>query len=404
MSRSGLFSGHPGSRGGGRLEQLGRTWDRLGDHRQGMKKLAVTAVLLLVIYYGVTTLVAWITAPRIDMTMSPIAGAIAVTAEPSKIGSIERQVTYTGGVAPYQEVAVYPRTEGWVEKFTLYEGDHVREGQVIARLDRVELGARLANANASLEQARAAATFWEKEAPRLQQLYKGGAMSESDADNAARQAAAARATVGAMEAEVERLATVLSYTDVVAPISGRVSKRHIYAGILVRPGMPIVDLQDLSRVRVQVNVAESDLPFIRRGTLARVRFPGVTAEQAELHAKVTAVFPELDPTARTAVVELVLPNPGELIRPEMYAVVNLVLERKEKAIVIPSLAVYQGPGQPPLVYITDGVTAFSRPVKLGIAQGDRVEVLEGVQEGEMVIWKGQRGLTDGTQVHLVTTF
>lgn len=403
MSRADLFSRRVGSGVAGRLEPLRRTWDRLGDQRQGMKKLAVTVVLLLVIYYGVTTVVAWITAPRIDMTMSPIAGAIAVTAEPAKIGSIERVVTYTGGVAPYQEVAVYPRTEGWVEKFTLYEGDHVREGQVIARLDRVELGARLANGKASLAQARAAATFWEKEAPRLQQLYKGGAMSESDADNAVRQAASARATVGAMEAEVERLATVLSYTDVVAPISGRVTKRHIYAGILVRPGMPIVDLQDLSRVRVQVNVAASDLPFIRRGTPARVRL-GVTAEQAELHAKVTAVFPELDPTARTAVVELVLPNPGELIRPEMYAVVNLVLERKEKATLIPSLAVYQGPGQQPLVYITDGVTAFSRPVKLGIAQGHRVEVLDGVQEGEMVIWKGQRGLTDGTQVHLVTTF
>lgn len=403
MDRHRLFSPTLASPSRSSLARMRQTWQRLGRHQPTVKKVVVTAVFLLAIYYGVTALVAWITAPQIDMTMSPSVGAIAVTAEPAKIGSIERVVTYTGGVAPYQEVAVYPRTEGWVEKFTLYEGDHVREGQVIARLDRVELGARLANGKASLAQARAAATFWEKEAPRLQQLYKGGAMSESDADNAVRQAASARATVGAMEADVERFATVLSYADVVAPISGRVSKRHIYAGILVRPGMPIVDLQDLSRVRVQVNVAASDLPFIRRGTPARVRL-GVTAEQAELHAKVTAVFPELDPTARTAVVELVLPNPGELIRPEMYAVVNLVLERKEKTTVIPSLAVYQGPGQQPLVYITDGVTAFSRPVKLGIAQGDRVEVLEGVQEGEMVIWKGQRGLTDGTQVHLVTTF
>lgn len=360
----------------------------------------MTVVLLWVIYYSVTTLVAWITAPRIDMTMSPVAGAIAVTAEAAQTAPIERRVTYTGSVAPYEVVTVYPRTEGWVEQFTLYEGDYVREGQAIARLDRTELTAGLENAKASLAQARASLEFWKKELPRLQQLFKSGAMAESDADNAAQQEAAARAKVGALEADVQRLATVLSYTDVVAPISGRVSKRHIYAGILVRPGMPIVDLQDLSRVRVQVNVAEKDLPFVRRGTDAVVRVASAT----ERRATVATIFPELDPVARTARVELVLSNPNEAIRPEMYAVVDFVLERKEKAVVIPTLAVYQAPGQEPQVYITDGVTAFSRSVKLGIAQGDRVEVVEGVQEGEMVIWKGQRSLTDGAQVNLVTAF
>lgn len=386
------------------VRRVQRAWDQLGHRRQGVRKLAVTVGLLLVIYYSVTTLVAWITAPRIDMTMSPVAGPTAVAAEPVKLGPIERRVTYTGSVAPYEVVTVYPRTEGWVEQFTLYEGDHVRQGQTIARLDRTEITAGLEHAKANLAQARASLEFWQKELPRLQQLYTNGAMAESDADHAAQEEAAARAKVSALEAEVRRLSTVLSYTDVVAPISGRVSKRHIYAGLLIRPGMPIVDLQDLSRVRVQVHVSEKDLPFIRRGTAAVVRVPSLPDSQAERHATVTTVFPELDPVARTAVVEVVLPNAGDTIRPEMYAVVDFVLERKERALLIPALAVYHGPGQQPLVYVTDGVTAFSRPVTLGIAQGDRLEVVDGVQEGEMVIWKGQRSLTDGAPVNLVSAF
>ena len=404
MSETGLFSRQPGGGGGTPTERPPRAgWVR--QQRAGLKKLAVTAVLLLVMYYGVTTLVAWITAPRIDMTMSPIAGSIAVMAEPAKVEPLERTVTYTGSVAPYQEVSVYPRTEGWVEMFTLYEGDRVEKNQVIARLDRAELGAKVANAKASLEQARAALGFWEKELPRLQELHKEGAISASEADNAANQASAARAMVEARQAEVEQLSTVLSYTDVPAPIGGRVSKRHIYAGILVRPGMPIVDLQDLSRVRVQVNVADNDLPLIRPGTPATVRFPSFPEAQATRRATVTTVFPGLDPVARTAVVELVLPNPAETIRPEMYAVVDLILERKEKALTIPSLAVYRNPEQQQsLVYVTDGVVASARPVTLGIEQGPRVEVLDGVSEGEMVIWRGQRSLSEGALVRLVSPF
>lgn len=404
MSARGLFNRQSGGAGGRTPEQRlpGAGW--LRQQRAGLQKLAVTAVLLLVIYYAVTTLVAYITAPRIDMTMSPIAGPIAVMAEPAKVEPLERTVTYTGSVAPYQEVSVYPRTEGWVDAFTLYEGDRVEKDQVIARLDRVELGAKLATAKANLAQARAALEFWDKELPRLQTLHKEGAMSASEADNAANHASAARAMVQAREAEVEQISTVFSYTDVLAPIGGRVSKRHIYAGILVRPGMPIVDLQDLGRVRVQVNVADNDLPFVRRGTPATVRFPSFPEAQATRRATVTTVFPGLDPVARTAVVELVLPNPGETLRPEMYAVVDLILGRKEKALAIPSLAVYRGPEQQPLVYVTDGVVASARPVKLGIEQGSRVEVLEGVDEGEMVIWRGQRSLSDGTLVRLVTAF
>lgn len=403
MRTTGLFGRQPAGSDSKVTQGPGRgAW--LRQQGAGLRKLAVTAVLLLLIYYGVTTAVAYITAPRIDMTMSPVAGAIAVMAEPAKVEPIERTVTYTGSVAPYQEVSVYPRTEGWVDAFTLYEGDRVEKGQIIARLDRAELGAKLATAKASLAQARAAVEFWEKELPRLQALLKEGAMSASEGDNAANQASAARAILQAREAEVEQLSTVFSYTDVLAPISGRVSKRHIYAGTLVRPGMPIVDLQDLSRVRVQVNVAEKDLPFIRAGTPARVRFPSFPEAQATRQVTVTTVFPELDPVARTAIVELVLPNPGETLRPEMYAVVDLILERKEQVLAIPSLAVYRGPDAQPLVYVTDGVAATARPVKLGIEQGSRVEVLEGVSEGEMVIWRGQRSLSDGVLVRLVTAF
>ena len=374
---------------------------KLGGHRDLVLKTVTTVITLAVIYYAVTTLVAWITAPRIEMTMSPVAGRIAVVAEPAKKGEIVEKVTYTGSVSPYQEVAVYPRVEGWVEKFTLYEGDSVKKGQVIARLDRIELTARLENAKAALAEAEANRDFWKKELPRLDRLLKEGAMPASDSDNAVRQAENARASVERAKAEVERVKTIFEYTDISAPISGRVTKRHIYAGILVKPGMPIVDLQDLSRVRVQARVAEADLAKVRAGTEAIIRFHTLPNPHNEYKGQVSTVFPQLDPATRTATVEVVLPNPDGMIKPDMYAVMDLNLEKKKQALLIPGLAVFEGPEKKPIVYVTDGVTAMARPVKLGLAEGDKVEVLEGVKEGEMVVWRGQRSLSDGAQVNVV---
>lgn len=418
-------------------------WER----HPGILKALTTLVLLAVIYYGTTELVAYLTAPRIVMTMSPIVGRIAVSAEPAKLAPIMRKVTYTGSVSPYEEVTVYPRVEGWVNDFKLYEGDHVKQGQVIARLDRAELGAALERQRAALEEAqrardaaaaeiqvseanilaaRADVEFWTAEIRRMAELFKAKAVSEFEYDNAKNNYAAAKAKLTARQsdlaqaraklraaedsirrarAEQERVKTIYGYTDILAPISGRVSKRHIYAGILVKPGMPIVTLQDLSKARIQVRVAEQDAPYIQEGnTEAIVRFPSLPEPQNRYPAKVSTVFPELDPVTRTTTVEMVLDNPDGLIRTDMYAIVDLILEKKAEALTIPRQAVLDRPGQEPIVYVTDGVMAMSRPVKLGIAEGDRIEVLDGVQPEEMVVYKGQRSLTDGAQVNLVAGF
>ena len=101
---------------------------------------------------------------------------------------------------------------------------------------------------------------------------------------------------------------------------------------------------------------------------------------------------------------MVLDNPDELIKTDMYAIVDLVLQKKEGALTIPRQAVLYPPGQQPIVYVTDGTMALSRPVKLGIAEGDRIEVLEGVKPDEMVVSRGAKSLTDGVQVNIVAGF
>lgn len=357
----------------------------------GLRKWLVTGILLLVIYYAATSIAAYLSAPRIEMTMSPIAGPVAVTVAPAAKGQIQATVTYTGTVVPWHEVTVYPRTTGWLERILVDVGDRVTRGQVLVRLDTRELQTKLAEQQAHL-------VFLEQEFQRDTRLVQEKAISQSEADRT-------KMTYEVAKAQVDNIKTLLSYTEIASSLDGVVTERLLLdrPGQLVNPATPILKLADVSRMRIQAKVAEQDASHLKggrrgEGTEAVVRFPALGNRSVE--ATVSQVFPPLDPITRTTTVELVVSNPDSAIHGGMYAVVDLVLGKKANAVLIPRQAVLAVEGQP-AVFVTDSVVAMKRPVRLGLAGKGQVEVLEGVAGGELVITKGARGLTDGQEVRVV---
>ncbi|MFQ5692414.1 MAG: efflux RND transporter periplasmic adaptor subunit [Nitrospinota bacterium] len=443
-----------------RQEQGGGPGPPRGFPRQRGRRLlrwAVNIAILLALYWGTTSAVTYLRQPKLQMLQSPIAGALAVAVEQVKSGPIASKVTYTGTLSPLREMGVYPRVQGWIQDFSLYEGDAVQRGQVIARLDRAEqqasvsqarerieagiqhraelkarLGVHRANiqqAKAALEEAEANLAFWKKESRRVETLFQKGAISGTEVDNARKELAVAKGKrdtqrarlqshraklqtakrelqrVGAMlrsrRAELSQRSAVLGYTNILAPISGVVAKRHIYSGVLVKPGTPIVDIADISKVRVQVRVAEQDIPRVSVGTPAVVRLPSMPSPHNVIRTKVSTIFPKLDPVTRTNTVEMIVDNPEGRLKPDMFAVVDLILEEREKTLTVPRAAVTEIEGEPS-VFIVDGEEAVAKPVKLGLVSGDRAEILKGVQEGDLVVYKGNRGLVDGQEVSVVS--
>lgn len=362
-------------------------------HQAWFQKYATTAVMLVVIYYLATTAVAWITAPKINMTMSPVAGAVAVLAKPAKRGPITEEVTYSAFCIPYLMETVYPRVDGWIQRYFVDVGDRVKKGQLLVQLDKTELRGKLAEAEANLE-------YLRREYQRQEKLYKVGGISQSERD-------LAKSRYEMASGQVEYIKTQIGYTDIYSDIDGVVAERLalINKGELVQANTPLLRIADLSRIRVQCPVAERDLPFIKVGTPVVVHFPVLPPPQDQVDAKVTAVFPRLDPVTRQALIEVMIPNPHSLIKPEMYAVTHLILAARSDAIVIPRQAVLKDDQGDPMVFVTDdAVTATAHKVKLGIADGDRIQVLSGVKPGEMVIYAGNRGLVDGEQVQIEQSF
>ena len=270
-------------------------------------------------------------------------------------------------------------------------GDVVRKDQLLVKLDKRELLTTIAERNAHL-------TFTEREYQRDVRLVKEGAISQSEADRSQMMFEEAKA-------KVEKIETLLSYTEVTSPINGIVTNRVklINPGELVHSATHLLDLADTRQMRVQVKVAEKDSHYVRVGTEATVRFPSLPESDNRIKAKVSTVFPKLEFRTRTSTVELLVDNSKGIIRIDMYAVVDFVLQRKSNAVTVPRKAVLLVEGET-VVFTTDTVVAEKKPVVLGISSKNMVEVVKGIKAGDMVITKGARGLTDFQEVTVVSGY
>lgn len=366
--------------------------DRIRTNKR-LARWLVNLFALLILYWVTQAITDWLARPKfVDiMSMSRLAGQSPVVVEPLKKEAFAATVTYTGSVRPFYESDIRSRIQGWVDDVLVDEGDVVREGVPLLRLDQREAGGQLAQAKADL-------AFWEAELKRMERLYAEKAVSRFDYDNTTRQYQAA-------QGRFEAASAMYSYTEITAPFTGLVARRFVDPGDLVNPGVTLLHLVDLRRVRVQVKAAEEDIEHIKVGTQVVARFPSFSNPDGVREASVTTVFPELDPVTRTMTVEIVMNNPDALIKPDMYTVVDFIVARRQNVITVPVSAVVTIDGTP-TVFTTDGIVAHARPVVLGVTDGHRVEIAQGLEEafqtGERLIVKGQRGLVDGQQVNVVT--
>jgi multidrug efflux pump subunit AcrA (membrane-fusion protein) len=391
--------------------------------------------------------------PAMDMSarVTGAASAFPVTLATVEQGAVRGTVVYTGSVAAYTEEDVYPRVTGRILELSVYPGDAVKAGQVVARLDDLELTSRVheaeaaaasAHANraqivADLAAARYGITQAEKElataeveagyqqsvAARDERLLSKGAVSEQEADNTRALAAAAQARVGAARARIEQAKAletsaqrkleaadaivlqgqaqaktaqvVRDYVNIRVTTSGNVVKRLVAPGVLVQPGTPVLKIVQVDQVRLQANVGEQDLAGIRVGSPVTVILPGNAGEP--FAAKVSSVSPFVDPGARTAVVEAVVPNPGRRLLPGQYVQMQFVTGEQPKALFVPREAVARG-GDSASVWVVENDRVERRQVTTGLESRDRVEIVAGLDAGERVVRRGHEGLYAGALV------
>jgi len=342
------------------------------------------------------------------------APAVVVSAARVRRADLARVITLAAEFEPFQDVSVHAKVAGYVHSIRVDVGDHVRKGETIAVLEIPELNddlrrAKAATGAAKEETNRAQAHHDEvhlasqrllevaKQQPNL--VAQQDIDAARDQDQAAEAAlASARESVEESEANESRIHTMLGYAVITAPFDGVVTRRYADTGALIQAGtssntqaMPVVSLAEDRLLRLVFPVPESAVPFVREGTPVDV---DVQSLQRKFAGKVVRFSGQVDRATRTMQTEVDVPNPDLRLTPGMYASVSVVLESRPNALSVPVQAVAEGTA---LVVRPDGAVE-KRAVKLGLETPERVEVVDGLKENELVVIGGRTRVRPGDHV------
>lgn len=367
--------------------------------------------------------------------------------------TIRRIVRGDGVLFPQDQANLVPKITAPVSKFYVRRGDHVRQGQVVAELENKDLvgaaaeaktGIDVAESNlrategstipeavvkaqTDLEAARQARDSAKKVLDSREKLFKDGALAARQVDESRlayvqaegqyqaaeehlktlqgvgkeEQTKGAGAQVQAAKAHYESQEAQVAYSRVVSPIAGVVADRPLNEGDVAGPGMPLLTVMDVSRVVARVNVPQADAPFVKVGQTA---FITQTDNSEQTEGKVTVVSPSTDPNTTTVQVWVQIVNTGERLKPGTTVHASVVTEEFKAASLVPAAAILPGEeGGTAVLTVTSDSIAHQRAVKLGIREGNQVQILSGVNPGDEVVVVGGLGVDDKTKVKVVTT-
>jgi membrane fusion protein (multidrug efflux system) len=322
----------------------------------------------------------------------------AVPVEVAATQRAEMAALYTG-TAPVEsdrKAFVMPKVQGEIRQVLADEGQRVRAGQLLARLDGDKLRLEVALNEATMNKL-------DRDYKRNLELQQKGLVSAVSLDNLKYELDAAKANW-----ELARLQ--LSYCDIRSPINGTVTQRLdvMKVGNTVTPVGGVIEstdssmfvVEDLDTLMLRVNVPERELAKLSVGQSAELTFDAVPSRT--FAGKISLISPYVNADTATFAVRIHVTETGGLLRPGMFARVAIIYERKLDALQIPRTALLDGDGPPKVFVVKDGKAA-ERAVKLGLSNGAWIEITDGLKDGEQVVVVGQGAVKPGAKVRIVNS-
>jgi multidrug efflux system membrane fusion protein len=328
----------------------------------------------------------------------PVKTAVAVEME------MPYQLTSVGTVEAIQSANVMTQITGVITHVTFHEGDFVRAGQVLFRLDSRPFQAAYDQAAAVLERDRARYETARADAQRSQKLYEESVLSQAEWDQKRTEAQALAATVRADEASVRTARLNLDYATVRAPISGQSGRLLAREGDLVRAGgdQTLVTIIQPRPIRVRFTVPDRDVALVQRyrGEGPRVLVQPAGGVSAPSEGKLVFVDQSVDASTGTLLLKGEFANADDRLVPGQFVDVRLVLFVAPRALVIPAAAVSTGQEGPYVYLVRPDSTVVPRPVAIERTQDDAAIVASGLAAGDRVVTDGQLRLSPGAKVQL----
>ena len=313
----------------------------------------------------------------------------------------------SGVVEPMQTVAVTSQVSGILLDVLFREGETVRQGDILFRIDPRPLQATLDQARATLARDEAQADAGRRDDARYQSLAAKGYVSRSQADQVHATALAQQATVEADRAGVRSATVSLGYATIHAPISGRTGSLLVRRGNIVNPGSgPLIVINQLRPVLVRFPVADQDFPAVQRAVATHPLTVTATVSdstQASERGQLSFLDNAIDSLTGTVTGKASFPNAASRLWPGELVFLTVQLDVQRGVLAVPNEAVLTGQ-EGTYVFVVDAKnTAQTRNVVTGLSVGDVTVVAQGLAEGERVVIDGQSRLNPGSRVSLVGT-
>jgi RND family efflux transporter MFP subunit len=358
---------------------------------------------------------------------SPSVGVTSVVKK-----TLSRQITLSSELVPFQEIDVYAKESGYVQKLDVDYGTRVKAGQTMATLEIPELQAQLEQDQAEIKNAVNQVTRAEHELQRYDAQYQAlhlgytrlndvftkqpGIVAQQEVDDAQGKDLAAASQVDAGKASLEaaqsqlaaakaKLAhdqTLFDYSRITAPFSGVVTERYANLGTLVQAGtnsstqaMPIVRLSQDDLFRLVIPIPESYVRYIRIGDPVNVHVPSLNRI---FPGKVARFSVDVQSDTRTMHTEVDVPNPQRILMPGLYAEAEVGLDQKDDVATVPVQAISHHGDKTTVFVVNHGGELEERTVQVGLQTATDAEILSGLNEGEQVVVSDSSGLKPGQKV------
>jgi HlyD family secretion protein len=375
------------------------------------------------------------------------------TAVPVQVVSVEkttlrRTVVGDAVLFPLQQSAITPKISAPVKTFLVKRGSRVRQGQLLAVLENRDLAAAAQDTKGGYDQAQAAyETTTAADLPQQiqkaqldaqaakqmleaqqkiyesrQDLYQQGAMPRKELDQAGVDLTQARNQYEIAQKHLDALMAIgkqqvlksaagqlesakgkylgaeaqLTYSEIRSPIDGVVTDRPLYPGEMAAAGTPLLTVMDISQVIARAHIPQPEAALLKPGDKATITVPG---EDRPFEGKITVVSPALDPNSTTVEVWVQATNPDQRLKPGTSVQVSMLAQTVPDALVVPAAGLLTAQdGSTSVMVVDSGNHAHRKSVRVGIRQGDQVQIVEGLQAGDHVVASGAYGLPDNTKI------
>lgn len=297
--------------------------------------------------------------------------------------ALPRSLEFSGPLVAPQTAVLRAKAAGTLTALAVAEGDRVRAGQLLGRIDIAELGSRIAERGALLASARATLAQAERSHASNERLAAQNFISPNALDGSRAQLDTARAALAAAQAALDTTRAAQRDAVLLAPIAGVVAKRQALPGEQVAVEQPVLTLVDLRRLELAGSVGTHEVALLVPGMAVQLQVEGLDAPIA---ATLARIAPAAEPGTRAIGVTVALDNPGERLRAGQYALARVLLPDDRPRLLLPLAAVTSSAGQAQVWAIADG-RLVKRAVTLGRRDeaGGRVEVLSGLAADATVL-------------------